>query len=125
MHRFLFNTYNIQESVITSSERFSGKLLPPQQQKLIIPAELLDLLIEYYTAAYENLSYRKPFADNLDDSIIVLNQADHYSVNLLNGFIEHKLVYIKWYKPVSSAATRFHISSNDNAKTCNVELWNT
>ena len=30
MRRFLFNMYNIQESVITSSEQFSGKLLPPQ-----------------------------------------------------------------------------------------------
>ena len=54
MCRFLFNTYNIQESVITGSERFSSELLPPQRQKLIIPADLLDLLVEYYTAAYEN-----------------------------------------------------------------------
>jgi hypothetical protein len=74
MRRFLFNTYNIQESVITGSERFPGELLTPQWQKLIIPADLLDLLVEYYTATYENLSFRKPFADNLDDSIIVLNR---------------------------------------------------
>ncbi|RIB27834.1 hypothetical protein C2G38_2159603 [Gigaspora rosea] len=155
------------------SERFSGELLPPQRQKLIIPADLLDLLVKYYTATYENLSFRNPFADNLDDSIIVLNRVDQYercrigseifgsdissrhvkssfvlarfvnqdgsidlypgqvqyfisySVNLPNGFIEHKLVYIKWYKPVSSAATRFHFSSNDDAETCNVELWDT
>ncbi|KAF0420935.1 transposase domain-containing protein [Gigaspora margarita] len=121
MYRFLFNTYNIQESVITGSER----------------------LFEYYTVAYENLSFRKPFANNLDDSIIVLNRANQYgrckigseifgsdmssrhvkssfvlaqfvnqdgsidlypkqvqyfishSINLLNGFIEHKLAYIK------------------------------
>ena len=73
MHRFLFNTYNIQESVITGSEWFPGELLPSQWQKLIIPADLLDLLVEYYTAAYENLSFRKPFADSLDNSIIVLN----------------------------------------------------
>ena len=48
-----------------------------------------------------------------------------HSVNLPNGFIEHKLAYIKWYKPVSLAATRFHFSSKDDTETYNVELWDT
>ena len=128
--------------------------------------------MEYYTAAYESLSFRKPFADDLNNSIIVLNRANQYgrcrigseifgsdmssrhvnssfilarfvnqdgsidlypgqvqyffshSLNLPNGFIEHRLAYIRWYKPVNSAATWFYFSS-DEAEACNVELWDT
>ena len=130
----------------------------------------MDLLVEYYTVAYENLSFRKPFADNLDDSIIVVNWADQYgrcrigseifgsdmssrhikssfilarfvnqdgsidlypgqvqyyirhSLNMPNGLVEHKLAYIKWYKPLNLVATRFYFNS-DEAEACNVILW--
>ncbi|CAG8483750.1 22092_t:CDS:2, partial [Racocetra persica] len=66
------------ESVITGSEQFPGKLLLPQNKKIIIHSELLDLLVEYYTAAYEMLSFRKPFANVLDNSIIVCNLVDQF-----------------------------------------------
>ena len=38
---------------------------------MIILSEILDLLIEYYEDIYVILTFRKPFADNLDKSIIV------------------------------------------------------
>jgi hypothetical protein len=50
---------------------------------------------------------------------------EHYVDLPSRGLVEHKLAYIRWYRPVSSAATRFYFSSDDEAETCNVELWDT
>ena len=61
LHRFLMNTYNIQESVINGSEQFPGELLHPEKLNLIILNELLNLLVEYYEASYETISFRKTF----------------------------------------------------------------
>ena len=46
-----------------------------------------------------------------------------YSINLPSrGLVEYKLAYIRWYKPVSLAATHFYFSSDDEVQTCNIEL---
>ena len=71
LHRFLINTYNIQESVINGSERFPGELLRPQNLNLLIPAEMLDLLVEYYEASYEIMNFRKSFIEDFNNSIII------------------------------------------------------
>jgi hypothetical protein len=65
------NTYNIQRSVITGTEQFLGKLLNPQRLNSSISAEMLDILVEYYKAAYELMNFRKPFTADLDNSITV------------------------------------------------------
>jgi hypothetical protein len=78
LHRFLINTYNIQESVINGSERFPGELLRPENLNLSIPAEMLDLLVEYYEASYETMNFRKPFIEDFNNSIIIRNRADLY-----------------------------------------------
>lgn len=39
------------------------------------------------------------------------------------GNVTHKLAFVKWYKPASSSSARYHFSINDDAGTCNVELW--
>ena len=79
MYRFLMNTYNIQRSVITGTERFPGELLHPRKQNLTIPVEMLDVLLEYYKATYETMNFRKPFTADLDDStIMVQNRTDQY-----------------------------------------------
>src|SRR5271169_4492255 len=78
LHRFLMNTYNIQESVINGSEQFPGELLRPEKLNLIIPNELLNLLVEYYKASYETMSFRKAFTENFNNSIILRNRTDQY-----------------------------------------------
>lgn len=45
-----------------------------------------------------------------------------HSVHLSSRNLTHKLAYIKWYKP-ANLASRFHFSIDDDAETCNVELW--
>ena len=57
IHRFLINTYNIQESVITGTERLPGELLYPRKQNLMIPDEMLNILVEYYNATYETMNF--------------------------------------------------------------------
>jgi hypothetical protein len=170
LYRFLINTYNIQETVTNGSEKFPGELLRPKSPNLILPAETLDLLVEYYEASYEMMNFRRPFTNNANDSIVIQNRADQYgrsrigseifdsvmssrnvkgsfvlarfvnhdgsvdlypgqvqfffthSVNFPSGIVEHKLAFIRWYKPVNSADTRFYFGSENNA---NVELWST
>ena len=46
-----------------------------------------------------------------------------HTINLADGPVDHKLAYIRWYRPVNSAEIRFHFSI-DKTETCNVELWN-
>ena len=78
LHRFLMNTYNIQESVTNGSERFPGELLRPEKLNLIIPNELLNLLVEYYEVSYETMSFQKAFTENFNNSIVLRNRADQY-----------------------------------------------
>ena len=170
LYRFLINTYNIQETVTNGSKKFPGELLRPKSPNLILPAEILDLLVEYYEASYEMMNFRRPFTNNVNDSIIIQNRADQYgrcrigseildsvmssrnvkgsfvlarfvnhdgsvdlylgqvqfffthSVNFPSGVVEHKLAFIRWYKPVNSADRRFYFGFENNV---NVELWST
>src|SRR2546428_2741144 len=78
LYRFLINTYNIQETVTNGSEKFPGELLRPKSPNLILPAETLDLLVEYYEASYETMNFRRPFTNNVNDSIVIQNRADQY-----------------------------------------------
>ena len=45
-----------------------------------------------------------------------------HSVNFPNNVVEHKLTFIRWFKPVNSSDVRFHFDSENNV---NVELWST
>jgi hypothetical protein len=36
----------------------------------------------------------------------------------------HKLAYVKWFMPVSTYQTRFHLRiDDDDTRSCNVEIW--
>jgi len=170
LYRFLNNTYNIHETVTNGSEKFPGELLYPKKPNLILPAEILNLLVEYYEASYETMNFQKPFTNNINNLIVIQNRADQYgrsrigseildslmssrnvkgsfilarfvnhdgsvdlypgqvqfffthSVNFPNGAVCHKLAFIRWFKPVNSADTRFYFGSENDA---NVELWST
>jgi hypothetical protein len=170
LYRFLNNTYNIQETIINGSEKFPGELLRPENPNIVVSAEILDLLVEYYEASYETMNFRRPFAKNIDNSIVIQNRADQYgrcrigseifdsaissrntkgsfvlarfvnhdgsidlypgqvqfffthSVNISNKLVQHKLAFIRWFKPVNSADVRFYFGSENES---NVELWST
>ena len=170
LYRFLNNTYKIQETAINGSEQFPGELLNPKNPNLILHAEILDLLVEYYEASYETMNFRRPFTNNINDSIVIQNIANQYeririgneifdsvmssrnikgsfvlarfvnhdgsvdlypgqvqfffthSVNFPNVVEEHKLAFIRWFKPVNSANVRFYFGSENDA---NIELWST
>ena len=57
LYRFLNNTYNIHETVTNGSEKFLGELLCPKNLNLILPAKILNLLVEYYEASYETMNF--------------------------------------------------------------------
>lgn len=71
MHRFLLNSVNIRESEITGSEVFPGEMLRPSNENILLSSDMLDRMVEYYTAAYEMYKFRKPFGEGDDDSIII------------------------------------------------------
>jgi hypothetical protein len=71
MYRFLLHSKDVQNSLITGSESFPGEMLRPSSKDIIMTAEMLDRMVEYYTATYEMYNFRKPFGEGADDSIII------------------------------------------------------
>jgi hypothetical protein len=93
LYRFLINTHNIQESAINGSKRFPGELLHPKNLNLIIPTEMLDLLVKYYEASYETMSFRKPFTEDFNDSVILQNRANRYGRCRIGSEIFDSVMY--------------------------------
>lgn len=78
MYRFLLNSRNIIDSLITGYEDFPGSLLRPQFENIRLEEPIHDLLVEYYTGTYVDSIFRKPFTENTSDSTIVLDKATQY-----------------------------------------------
>ena len=57
MYRFQMNSQNILESQISGSERFPREFLKPTSDNVIISNEMIDLIIEYYSATYTNFKF--------------------------------------------------------------------
>jgi len=38
---------------------------------VLLLSEILDLMVEYYITAYDNLEFRKSFSEGLEDAIII------------------------------------------------------
>jgi len=71
MHRFLLNSKNIQESAITGSEDFPGEMLNPKSDNILLSTNMLDLMVDYYMATYEEFEFRKPFETGSEDAIVI------------------------------------------------------
>ena len=166
------NSMNVSESPITGYEEFPGTFLPPASEAIRLEEQIYDLLVQYYKDTYIDSVFRRPFTEDLLNSVVVVNKANKYgrcqigaeifgcaasprhiknsfilakfisrdgknvdtypgqvqyffehSVYLFSQNLTHKLTYVKWYKPVSSASIRYHFSIEDDINTCNVELW--
>ena len=70
MERFWSNSRNIRQSIATGSEPFPGEMLNPQSE-LVLSKKMLDLMVEYYLASYENFDFQAPFDDGPEDSIVI------------------------------------------------------
>src|SRR5262249_64116 len=55
--RFFLNSQNIQESQVSGNEPFPDEFLNPKSDDKILSIEMLDRMVEYYTAAYESLNF--------------------------------------------------------------------
>ncbi len=71
MRRFLLHSRNIKESVITGCEAFPGEMLRPYSNNILLSNEMLDRMVEYYEAAYENQDFRKPFGEGSESAVII------------------------------------------------------
>src|SRR5438067_13874144 len=56
MERFWSNSSNIWKSIATGSESFHGEILNPKSE-MVLSKEMLDLIVKYYFAIYENSSF--------------------------------------------------------------------
>ncbi len=65
------NLRNIQESQISGSEKFSDEFLKPSSDNVLLSSKMLDLIVEYYMTAYDNLEFKKLFSKGLEDAIII------------------------------------------------------
>ena len=57
MERFWSNSRNIRESIATGSEPFPGEMLNPTSENVSLSKEMLDLMVDYYIATYENFDF--------------------------------------------------------------------
>ena len=71
MRRFLLYSRNIKKSVITECEAFPDKMLRPYSNNILLSNEMLDRMVEYYEAAYENQDFWKPFGKGFERVIII------------------------------------------------------
>ena len=71
MKWFWSNSQNIQQSSITGSETFPGEMMVSAFKNIIMSNSILDLLVEYYMAAYETLEFWKPFGEGHEDYIVI------------------------------------------------------
>lgn len=69
--RFWMNSRNIKDSRISGSEKFPGEFLKPSSDNVLFSSEMLDLMVEYYMATYDNLEFRKPFGEGSEDAITI------------------------------------------------------
>ncbi len=53
MYWFLIHSNDIQNSVITGSEAFSGEMLKLSSEDILMTPEILDWMVEYYNVTYK------------------------------------------------------------------------
>ena len=83
MYQFLIHSNNIQNSVITESEAFSGEMLKLSSEDILMTSEMLDWIVKYYNATYEMHNFQKSFEEETDDSIIIcvsINKFGRYQI---------------------------------------------
>src|SRR6266542_2397160 len=69
MRRFLLHSRNIKKSVITGCEAFSDEILRPYSNNILLSNKMLDRMVEYYEAAYENQDFR--FGEGSESAVII------------------------------------------------------
>jgi hypothetical protein len=65
------NLRNIQQSSITGSEPFSGEMMGPASEDIVMSSSILDLLVKYYMVTYKTLEFQKPFGKGHEDSRVI------------------------------------------------------
>jgi hypothetical protein len=84
LKRFWLNSKNIQKSTITGSEPFSGKMLKPSSENVMMHKSMLDLIVTFYNATYNEIyKFCKPADEILQDSITIwvkMNQFRRYRI---------------------------------------------
>ncbi len=87
IYRFWMNSWNIQKSQISGSEKFSGEFLKLSSNNVLLSSEMLDLMVEYYITAYDNLEFRKPFSEGSEDIIIIQIKMNQFKRCWINSKI--------------------------------------
>ena len=78
MKWFWLNSINICESTITGSEAFSGKMLGPKSESVVLSGLMLNLIVRYYTATYEMYNFCKLADEVSHDSITIRVKIDKF-----------------------------------------------
>jgi hypothetical protein len=78
LKRFWTYSRNIEDSLITGSEAFPGEMLNPYSEGVLLSQEMQDLMVNYYTATYESLDFRKPFGEGSEDAIVIQVKLNKY-----------------------------------------------
>src|SRR2546421_4486781 len=151
MERFWSNSRNIRQSIATGSEPFPGEMLNPQSE-LVLSKKMLDLMVEYYLASYENFDFQAPFDDGPEDSIVIsrvtINKfgrcrigSEVFGSTMSSRHVKSSFILVNFITRddnvdcyagqvqyffkhiVDFEDGRYYFSIDDDEETCNVELW--
>src|SRR5688572_15079645 len=65
------NSRNIKESNISGSKNFPDEFLKPLSDNVLLSGEMLDLMVEYYMATYDNLEFQRILGEGSKNAIII------------------------------------------------------
>ena len=57
MYRFLLHSMDIQTSVITEREQFSGEILRLSSEDVLLLSEMLDRMVDYHIVTYKMYNF--------------------------------------------------------------------
>src|SRR6185437_172620 len=123
MERFWSNLRNIRQSIATGSEPFSGEMLNPKSE-IVLSKEMLDLMVKYYLASYENFDFQALFDDGPEDSIVISRVTINKFGRCRIG--SEVLGSTMSSRHVKSSFILVNFITRDDkvdCETCNVELW--
>lgn len=162
LQQFLRLSGDITKAGATGSEWFPGEFLHPVNRDVTLPESVHQLLVQYYTAAYDAIEgepartasakavvtqygrvrigaevFGSMMSSRHQSSACILakfagvreeqidtypGQVQYYIRHVLekrNGErIPHYLAYVRWYRPASTSANRFHYGAESA-----IELW--
>ncbi len=112
MRRFLLHFKNIKKSIITGYEVFLDKMLRPYFNKILLSNKMLNQIVEYYEATYENQDFWKPFSEGSKSTVIIRVKMNQFERCQISSKVFRSSISL-WYVKSSYILAKFIINNGN------------